>query len=145
MVEAQAQARNKNQDTPRDDRPSPIPPVAQAAAPTAHRALREDMHYRVLRLLEQNPRISQRALARELGVSLGGAHYVLRALIEKGLVKARSFAGAPRKTAYAYVLTPAGLTRKTALTRAFLMRKRAEYEALREEIASLEAEVGEGK
>ena len=103
--------------------------------------MRDDMHFRVLRLLEENPELSQRALARELGVSLGGVHYCLRALIEKGLVKARNFAASSNKGRYAYMLTPAGLAEKSALTRSFLARKRAEYAALQAEIAALEAEL----
>lgn len=107
------------------------------------RTVREDMRYRVLRTLETNPELSQRALARELNVSLGALHYCLHALMEKGLVKARRFAASPRKTAYSYVLTHAGLSAKSALTRDFLSRKRAEYEALRAEIETLEEELGE--
>ena len=108
------------------------------------RTVREDMRYRVLRTLESNPEMSQRALARELNVSLGALHYCLHALIGKGLVKARTFAASPRKLSYSYVLTPAGLAAKSTLTRSFLTRKRAEYEALRAEIEALEAELGEG-
>ncbi|MEM9902018.1 MAG: MarR family EPS-associated transcriptional regulator [Pseudomonadota bacterium] len=84
-------------------------------------------------------------MARDLGMSLGSVHYCLRALIEKGMVKAKRFAASPRKQAYAYVLTPKGLAAKTALTGDFLLRKRAEYEALKEEIADLEAELENDK
>ena len=108
------------------------------------RTIREDMHYRVLRTLETNPDLSQRALACELNVSLGALHYCLHALMEKGLVKARRFAASPNKTGYAYVLTPAGFAEKSALTRGFLARKRAEYAALQAEILTLEAELAAG-
>lgn len=109
------------------------------------RSVRSDMRYRILRRLQQDPSLSQRALARDLGMSLGSVHYCLRALIEKGMVKAKRFAASPRKQAYAYVLTPKGLAAKTALTGDFLLRKRAEYEALKEEIADLEAELENDK
>lgn len=99
--------------------------------------LQEDTHFRVLRLLQENPEMSQRELAAEVGVSVGGMHYVLNALIEKGLVKLGNFTAAEDKRRYAYVLTPKGIARMAALTRAFLVRKTEEYEALRQEIEEL--------
>ena len=103
--------------------------------------LQEDTHFRVLRLLQENPEMSQRELAEAVGVSVGGIHYVLNALIEKGLVKLGNFTAAEDKRRYAYILTPKGIARKAALTRAFLARKMAEYEALREEIKALQVEI----
>ena len=103
--------------------------------------LQEDTHFRVLRLLQDNPEMSQRELADAVGVSVGGIHYVLNALIDKGLVKLGNFTAAEDKRRYAYVLTPKGIARKAALTRAFLVRKMEEYEALREEIDALSAEI----
>lgn len=103
--------------------------------------LQEDTHFRVLRLLQENPEMSQRELAEAVGVSVGGINYVLNALIEKGLVKLGNFTAAEDKRRYAYVLTPKGFARKAALTRAFLVRKMAEYEALREEIEALTSEL----
>jgi len=103
--------------------------------------LQEDTHFRVLRLLQENPEMSQRELAEAVGVSVGGIHYVLNALIDKGLVKLGNFTAAEDKRRYAYVLTPKGIARRTVLTRAFLVRKMAEYQALREEIELLESEV----
>ena len=94
--------------------------------------LQEDTHFRVLRLLHDNPEMSQRALAEAVGVSVGGMHYVLTALIEKGVVKLGNFKAAEDKRRYAYILTPKGLVQKAALTRRFLARKSAEYEALRD-------------
>ena len=85
--------------------------------------------------------MSQRELAAAVGVSVGGMHYVLNALIDKGLVKLGNFTAAEDKRRYAYVLTPKGIARKVALTRAFLARKMAEYEALREEIEALKTQV----
>ena len=104
--------------------------------------LQEDTHFRVLRLLQEYPEMSQRELAEAVGVSVGGMHYVLNALIDKGLVKLGNFTAAEDKRRYAYVLTPKGIARKAALTRAFLVRKMEEYEAIREEIESLSSELG---
>ena len=103
--------------------------------------LQEDTHFRVLRLLQENPEMSQRELAAAVGVSVGGMHYVLNALIEKGLVKLGNFRAAEDKRRYAYVLTPKGIARKAALTRAFLARKMEEYKALRDEIEALTQEI----
>lgn len=86
--------------------------------------------------------MSQRELAEAVGVSVGGIHYVLNALIDKGLVKLGNFTAAKDKRRYAYVLTPTGIARKAALTRGFLARKREEYEALRKEIEALSSELG---
>jgi EPS-associated MarR family transcriptional regulator len=95
-----------------------------------------------MRLLEQNPQFSQRQLADTLGISLGAVNYCLRALVEKGEVKIRNFRAADNKLRYAYILTPAGLRRKSLLTADFLQRKLHEYNALKAEIAALRAEVG---
>ena len=103
--------------------------------------LQEGTHFRVLRILQENPEMSQRELAEAVGVSVGGIHYVLNALIEKGLVKLGNFTAAEDKRRYAYLLTPQGIAEKAALTRRFLTRKRAEYEALRSEIEALSREV----
>lgn len=105
--------------------------------------LQEDTHFRVLRLLQGNPEMSQRELAEAVGVSVGGIHYLLNALIDKGLVKLGNFTAAEDKRRYAYVLTPKGIARKAALTRAFLLRKMEEYEALKEEIENLRCELSE--
>ena len=102
--------------------------------------LQEDTNFRVLRLLQENPEMSQRELAEAVDVSVGGMHYVLNALIDKGLLKLGNFTAAEDKRRYAYVLTPKGIARKAALTRAFLVRKMEEYEALREEIKALKRE-----
>ena len=105
---------------------------------TKLKQLQEDTHYRVLALLERSPDISQRELAKELGISLGGVNYSLRALIEKGLLKAQNFSSSDKKLAYAYILTPKGLAEKSLLTARFLRRKMDEYEALKAEIESLQ-------
>jgi len=101
----------------------------------------EDVHFRVLRLLEENPEMSQRDLAQAVGISVGGAHYCLNALIEKGLIKIGNFSAARDKRRYAYILTPKGITEKSALTGRFLKRKMAEYEALKAEIDALRVEL----
>lgn len=105
--------------------------------------LREDAQFRILRLLHENPEMSQRELAKAVGVSAGGVHYVINALIEKGLIKLGNFTAAEDKRRYSYVLTRAGIAQKAALTQAFLARKLAEYEALREEIESLQFELSD--
>jgi len=105
------------------------------------RAIKEDVHFRVLRILQQRPQISQRELAEEVGIALGKVNYVLNALTEKGLVKMRNFQNSENKLRYAYILTPAGLAAKSELTSGFLRRKMAEYEALKAEIESLQNEI----
>ena len=105
-------------------------------------ALQEDVTLRALRLIEENPRISQRDLAARVGISVGAAHYCLTALAEKGLIKLGNFQASSNKRGYVYLLTPEGLAAKAGLTLRFLKRKLAEYEALKAEIASLEREVG---
>jgi EPS-associated MarR family transcriptional regulator len=91
----------------------------------------------VLKVLDQQPAMSQRELSRALGLSLGKTHYVLHALLDKGLVKVRNFERSDRKLAYAYLLTPAGIREKLSLTRSFLARKEVEFEALRRTIDAL--------
>ena len=103
--------------------------------------LQEDTHFRVLRLLKDNPEMSQRELAAAVGVSVGGMHYVLNALIEKGLVKLGNFTASEDKRRYAYILTPQGLAQKALITKQFLVRKIEEYEALKSEIEELSAEI----
>lgn len=95
----------------------------------------------LLRALEAEPHASQRQLASEIGLSLSRTNYVLRSLIEKGWVKADNFSQNPNKLGYVYLLTPAGITEKMQLTRRFLIRKYAEYDAIKDEIARLEAEL----
>ena len=103
---------------------------------------RDELRLRVLRALEANPELSQRQLAAELGVSLGGVNYALKALIERGFVKAGNFRKSGSKAAYLYVLTPKGIAEKSSLATAFLGRKLEEYEVLRQEIEALKGEVG---
>lgn len=104
--------------------------------------MNDEIHFRLLRVLETTPEISQRELARHLGISLGKANYCLKALIDKGLIKVRNFGNNPNKLAYAYLLTPSGVEEKARITVHFLRRKVAEYEALEREIEQLRREVG---
>ena len=104
-----------------------------------------DLHFRVLKQLQDDPHLSQRELAKRLGVSNGKLHYCMHALMEKGLVKLGNFANSTHRLGYAYLLTPAGVAKKAAMTGAFLKRKMAEYEALQREIATLQAEVERGR
>lgn len=94
-----------------------------------------------MRLIESHPSISQRELAQELGVSLGKVNYCLKALIDKGWVKAHNFRKSDNKLAYAYLLTPRGMRQKAVITVRFLQRKVGEFESLRREIAELRREV----
>ena len=105
--------------------------------------LQEDTHYRVLRILEENPDLTQRELAEKLGISVGGLNYCLKAMMEKGLVKMKNFAHSKNKFGYMYVLTPSGISEKAAITHRFLQRKMKEYESLRAEIEALRTEVSE--
>lgn len=101
----------------------------------------QEIHLKVLRELEENPDITQRQLARQLGVSLGKANYCLKALIDKGFIKARNFKNSDNKRAYLYVLTPRGIEEKSRISVSFLRRKMDEFESLRREIEELKAEV----
>ena len=110
---------------------------------TTRRAqLQEDTNFRVLRMLQANPDITQREIAQQLGMSTSGLNYCLKALIDKGLVKVHNFSQSKNKFGYIYVLTPQGMAQKALLTGRFLQRKMAEYEALQAEIAALQAETG---
>jgi EPS-associated MarR family transcriptional regulator len=103
----------------------------------------QEAHFRVLRLLEGNPQMNQRDLAAAAGVSLGKTNYCIIALLGKGLIKVQNFKSSKRKLAYAYMLTPAGIAEKAALTQRFLTRKMEEYEALKAEIEQLKQDVSD--
>lgn len=105
---------------------------------------RAELRLRVLRVLEKNPHFTQRQLARELGVSLGGVNYALKALVERGCVKANNFRKSGAKAGYLYVLTSKGFSEKASLATAFLGRKLEEYELLRQEIEALRDEIWSG-
>ena len=103
--------------------------------------LQEDARFRILRLLQHNPEMSQRDLADAVGIGLGSVNFCLKALIDKGMVKLGNFSAAEDKRRYAYILTRKGMAEKADLTRRFLNRKMAEYEALKFEIDALREEI----
>ena len=101
----------------------------------------QELEYRALKILEQQPDLTQRQLAEELGVSLGKAHYLVKSLIDVGWVKLDNFQRSDNKWGYAYLLTPMGIVEKAAITARFLLRKQREYTQLQQEIAQLQEEV----
>ena len=103
--------------------------------------INEDTHFWTLKLLQERPGITQRALAKEVGMSLSGINYCISALAEKGWIKLDNFSKNPNKLSYAYLLTPTGMAEKAALTKRFLTRKMVEYETLRGEIEALQSQV----
>ena len=103
--------------------------------------LQEDTYFRVLRLLQDNPDLTQREIADKLGLSTSGLNYCLKALIDKGWVKVHNFSQSKNKFGYIYMLTPQGLSEKLSLTSRFLKRKMSEYELLKAEIDELQAEL----
>jgi EPS-associated MarR family transcriptional regulator len=101
-----------------------------------------EIRLKVMRLISQNPEMSTRQVADEVGISNGSAYYVLTALVEKGFVKLGNFKKNPRKGQYAHLLTPKGIREKSLLTYSFIERKREEFETLKAEIKALEEEAG---
>lgn len=101
---------------------------------------REDLHFKLMQELQQNPDLSQRELADKLGISLGRLNYCLKALVKKGFVKFENFQNSKHKLRYAYMLTPLGFAQKMKMTSRFLKRKLDEYEMLEAEIARLRSE-----
>lgn len=102
--------------------------------------LTDEYRYKILKMVSDDPEISQRELAQQLGVSLGRVNYCLKALIEKGLLKASNFRNSKNKLAYMYLLTPHGIEEKAAITVRFLQYKMQEYENLQSEIEELRSE-----
>src|SRR5688572_17498088 len=103
--------------------------------------LTDEMRYRLMRVLQDNPELSQRELARKLNVSLGRVNYCLQAMIRKGLVKAKNFSNSKNKSAYIYLLTPRGIEQKANLAVRYLKAKTQEFETLRMEIEDMHREV----
>lgn len=101
----------------------------------------QELEYKVLNWLEKNPNITQRQLAKELGISLGKAHYLINSLIQVGWVKLDNFKRSDNKMGYMYLLTPAGMLEKTKITRSFLARRETEYQQLKQEIQRLKSEI----
>lgn len=101
----------------------------------------EQAQLHILKIVEEQPEISQRQLAERLGVSLGKINYLLRALLDKGHIKAGNFLRAEDKLKYAYLLTPEGMSAKLQLTCSYLARKELEYLAMKSEIESMRDEL----
>jgi len=101
----------------------------------------EENRYKLLKLLHENPEMNQRQIASALGLSLGKVNFCIKALVEKGFIKAGNFSRSPNKKAYAYLLTLNGIEEKAKVTFRFLERKQKEYEALSTEIEKLKSEV----
>ncbi len=112
---------------------------ANKTVPSSH--LHEESHLKVLRLLEANPSMSQRELAEAVGISLGKLNFCINALLAKGHIKMQNFRNSQNRLSYYYLLTPAGIAHKVAITSQFLKRRVQEYEALKAEIEALKSEV----
>ena len=108
---------------------------------TSYFMTNQELEYRALKILEQQPDLTQRQLSEALGVSLGKTNYVLKSLIDVGWVKLDNFQRSDNKWGYAYLLTPTGVAEKAAITVRFLRRKKQEYGDLQIEIAQLQKEV----
>ena len=107
--------------------------------------MNDEITHNLLTLIEQQPDLSQRELAREMGISLGKANYCIKGLIERGWLKARNFKNSDNKIAYAYLLTPSGFSEKAKITARYLKNKIDEYETLKVEIEKLRQEVSESE
>jgi|TARA_B110000014_G_C19523835_1_gene281481 MarR family transcriptional regulator, temperature-dependent positive regulator of motility len=105
----------------------------------AEKILDPDLHFRALKVLQENPELSQRELAKIIGVSLGSINYCLKALVAKGQIKINNFKRNTDKTVYLYLLTPSGISEKARLTSGFLKRKLIEYDLLKREIDALQS------
>jgi EPS-associated MarR family transcriptional regulator len=102
----------------------------------------EDAKFRVFHIINENPQMTTREIAQKVGISNGSAYYLLTSLIDMGFVKLSNFKDSSQKIKYSYLLTPKGIREKSLVTNRFLVRKKQEFEALREEIDSLEKAVG---
>ncbi len=104
---------------------------------------KSDTEYEVLKTFEEHPNWTQRQIAKELDLSLGKTNYVIRALIDKGLLKLNNVKRSDNKLGYIYLLTPMGIAQKSALAQNFLKRKSEEYNRLKEEIEILKKELNQ--
>ena len=102
----------------------------------------EDAKFRVFHTINENPQMTTREIAQKVGISHGSAYYLLTSLIDMGFVKLSNFKDSSQKVKYSYLLTPKGIREKSLITSRFLLRKKQEFKALREEINSLENAVG---
>ena len=102
----------------------------------------EDAKFRVFQIINENPQMTTREIAHKVGISNGSAYYLLISLIDRGFVKLSNFKENSKKTKYSYLLTPKGIREQSLIANKFLARKKTEFEALRDEINSLEQAVG---
>lgn len=121
-----------------------VPPLFSPYFPTFEYFIMDDaLRHKLLRILEENPEVNQREISEILGISLGKVNYCLKALMDKGWIKAKNFKNSKNKLAYAYFLTPMGIEEKARITVRYLKVKMQEYEQIRKEIEELKKEVGE--
>jgi EPS-associated MarR family transcriptional regulator len=106
--------------------------------------LSEEVRFKLFRLIEANPEMSQRDLARALGISLGKANYCINALVARGWLKVTNFKNSRNKAAYMYFLTPRGIQEKASVTATFLQQKMREHDALKDEIEAIRRQVAGG-
>ena len=102
----------------------------------------EDAKLRVLQIINENPQMTTREIAQKVGISNGSAYYLLTSLIDMGFLKLSNLKDSSQKGKYYYLLTPKGIREKSLVTTRFLARKKQEFEALKEEINSLEKTAG---
>lgn len=102
--------------------------------------MKDEITYKLLKLIKAEPHLSQREIAQKMGVSLGKTNYCLKALVDKGFIKFQNFYNNEKKSAYIYLLTPQGIEEKAEVTYRFLQRKIKEYESIKVEIESLKNE-----
>ena len=107
--------------------------------------MKDEITYKLLKLIEAEPHLSQREIAQKMGVSLGKTNYCLKALIDKGFIKFQNFYNNKKKSAYIYFLTPQGIEEKAEVTYRFLQRKIKEYENIKVEIETLKDEAAFSK
>jgi len=101
----------------------------------------EDAKFRVFQIINENPQMTTREIAKKVGISNGSAYYLLTSLIDMGFVKLSNFKDSSQKTKYSYLLTPKGIREKSLVTSKFLVRKKQEYELLKKEIIKLERDL----
>ena len=102
--------------------------------------MKDEITYKLLKLIKAEPHLSQREIAQKMGVSLGKTNYCLKALVDKGFIKFQNFYNNKKKSAYIYFLTPQGIEEKAEVTYRFLQRKIEEYESIKVEIENLKNE-----
>ena len=102
---------------------------------------KSDIEYKILKIIEDDPNMTQRQIAKLVGVSLGKTNYIVHSLIDKGWLKINNFRRSDNKLGYLYLLTPQGLINKSVLAESFLRHKSEEYNRLKKEIEILKKEL----